>query len=260
MTADTLTRPRMVPISSGHNFRDMGGYPAAGGKNVRWGMLFRAGYMSDVAGEDAATLQALGIVNICDLRANGERDQRPTAWHEPGRTELWARDHENGTGELHRLIESGGLDAVKMRAAMISLYQVLPFAQADSYREMFARLKAGRVPLLFNCSAGKDRTGVGAALILTVLGVPRDRIVEDYLLTNTTIDGLIKFLGSEGRWADMVEHRRDDAMPLLRAEAEYLLASFAVIEAEHGSVDAYLEDILDVLAEDQQTIRSHLLV
>jgi protein-tyrosine phosphatase len=259
MTADTLTRPRMVPISSGHNFRDMGGYSAADGKHVRWGMLFRAGYMSDVAGEDAATLQALGIVSICDLRANGERDLRPTAWHEPTITELWVRDHDVSAGELHKLMESGTVNAETMRAAMVDLYRALPFVQADSYREMFARLKAGRVPLLFNCSAGKDRTGVAAALILAALGVSRDLILEDYLLTNATIDNLAKFLASDGRYSDMVSNRREDALPLLRAEAEYLVASFEVIEARHGSVDAYLAEILGVSAEDQQNIRSHLI-
>jgi protein-tyrosine phosphatase len=259
MTADTLARPRMVPISTGHNIRDMGGYPAADGKYVRWGMLFRAGYMSDVVGEDAATLQSLGIVTICDLRANGERDLRPTAWHEPSNTELWARDHDVSAADLHKLMESGRVNAKTMRAAMVDLYHALPFVQADSYREMFARLKAGRVPLLFNCSAGKDRTGVAAALILTVLGVSRDIILEDYLLTNATIDNLIRFLGSDGRYSDIVSNRREDALPLLRAEAEYLVASFDVIMAQHGSVDAYLSEILGVSAEDQQAIRSHLI-
>jgi protein-tyrosine phosphatase len=254
-----MTPDRILPLTTGHNFRDMGGYRAADGRVVKWRQLFRSGFMSKIAGDDAAHLVALGIDTICDLRANGERETRPTKWHDMAKTELWVRDYDFSAGALFELIKRADVMHDEMRATMIEIYRVLPFEQAESYREMFKRLAAGRLPLVFNCSAGKDRTGVAAALILSVLGVARDVIEEDYLLTNSAISGLISYMENEPKYREFVIGRREHAMPLLRAESEYLATSFAVIEAQHGTVANYLTDILDITADEQAAIRAHLL-
>ena len=230
------TPPRFIPLPSGHNFRDLGGYATADGRHVRWGMLFRSGFMSKISAEDGATLHALGIDTICDLRANGERAERPTRWHEGSATELWARDHHFSAGAIAELIASLDAIASQTRDSMIEVYRKLPWEQTESLREMFGRIVAGRVPLLFNCSAGKDRTGIAAALLLSLLGVPRETIEEDYLLTNQAMDGLIAFMADSPMYRDFVHARREHAMPLLRAELDYLATSFAAIEQRHGSV------------------------
>jgi protein-tyrosine phosphatase len=254
-----MTFDRVLKLPTGHNFRDLGGYPAQDGLSVKWRQVFRSGFMSKIAGDDLAQLRALGVDTICDLRANTERATRPTRWHEADPTELWTRDYDFSAGALFELLERPDVIKGEMHETMVNIYRVLPFEQADSYREMFRRLAAGRVPLVFNCSAGKDRTGVAAALLLSVLGVPRDVIEEDYLLTNAAMDGLVDYMRNEPKYAAFVTTRREHAMPLLRAESEYLTTSFAAIDAAHGSVREYMADILGISAEDQAAIRGHLL-
>ena len=257
MTADML--PRVLPLKTGHNFRDMGGYATMDGRRVKWRRLFRSGYMAGIQGEDRDLLTALGIDTICDLRANDERAERPTRWHIGTDTELWERDHLFSAGALHTLAKRAEAGPDDTRASMFEIYSVLPHEQSESYGELFRRLAAGRVPVLFNCSAGKDRTGVAGALILSLLGVPRATIEEDYLLSNTMLDGLIQFMKRSPQYAPLIEHRMDLAMPMLRVEPDYLARSFAVIEREHGTVERYLDEVLGIDADGQAAIREHLL-
>lgn len=257
MTSDS--HPRFIPLPSGHNFRDLGGYRAADGRSVRWRQLFRSGFMSKITAEDAATLHALGIDTICDFRANAEREERPTLWHGGSETELWARDYEFSAGAIAELLDRPDILASQTRDSMIEIYRELPYEQADSLRELFARIAAGRLPLLFNCSAGKDRTGVASALLLDLLGVPRATIEQDYMLTNEAMDGLIAFMADSPKYQHLLGDSLHRIEPLLRAEPDYLATSFAVIEDQHGSVEAYLSEVIGVGAGERATIRDRLL-
>jgi protein-tyrosine phosphatase len=255
----TIHHSRILPLKRGHNFRDMGGYSTRSGRVTRWRTLYRSGYMSHVDESDSALLQSLGIATICDFRANGERERRPTRWHEDHPTELWSRNYEFSAGALDQVIERADLTASQMQESMIALYRELPFEQAPSYAATFARIAAGNVPLVFNCSAGKDRTGLAAALLLTLVGVDEATVQADYLLTNDTIDGLINYMRNEPRYATMLEERPEAAQPLLRAEAEYLETSFAAIKAQTGSVEHYFQTVLGLGPDAQADIRHHLL-
>jgi protein-tyrosine phosphatase len=250
---------RILHLPSGHNFRDIGGYQTADGRTVKWRQIFRSGYMSKITGEDREQLHGLGIDTICDFRANGERTERPTVWHEGTPTQLWARDYELSAGALGDLMKEPQVQASQSRASMLAVYRELPYEQADSYREMFDRIAAGRVPLVFNCSAGKDRTGVASALVLTLLGVPRSVVEEDYLLTNATIDGLFQFMAESERYKAFVTDRREQIMPVMMADKEYLDTSFDVIEREHGTVENYARDVLSLTDDAIAAIRTYLL-
>jgi protein-tyrosine phosphatase len=260
MMDSTLNHPwRVVQLAKGHNFRDIGGYPAANGRTTKWRHIFRSGYMSRVTDEDITQLHALGIVTICDFRTNSERLHRPTQWHKGTTTDLWARDYDFSTGAIFDMADSALVSAAEMRASMLKLYEELPFDQSGSYREMFQRISSGRVPLLFNCSAGKDRTGVAAALILGLLGVPRDVIEQDYMLTNVAMDGLIAFMEKEPKYSKFITENRDQAMPLLRAEPEYLHASFNAIDEKYGTIEDYVRAELGLTHGDIAAIQAHLL-
>jgi protein-tyrosine phosphatase len=256
----TDTPARHLATSTGQNFRDMGGYEMIDGRTLRWRTLFRSGVMSRIDGDDHDELHALGIDTICDFRANGERERHPTHWHVRGATELWVRDYDFSSGNLHQMIQQPGVVASEVHSAMTEIYRHMPFEQAPSFAEMFKRLAAGRVPLVFNCSAGKDRTGIAAALILTVLGASPAVIEADYMLTNDSIEGLSSFLIGDPKYTNLIAERIEHAQPLLRAEPEYLATAFAVMEAEHGSVDGYLQDRLGVTDADRSAIQAHLLV
>lgn len=260
MTPNRPAPPRMLCLETGHNFRDIGGYPSEDGRHVRWRRVFRSGVMSRITGDDATQLHELGIDTICDLRTNSERRRRPTLWHEGGATTLWERDHQSSGGALTELTERADLSAADVRAVMRDVYKELPYEQADGVRELFRRIAEGHLPLVFNCSAGKDRTGVAAALLLSALGVPRAFIEEDYLLTNEFLPRLIPLLQADSSFGNFVRDRPDAALPLLRAEHEYLAAMFESIAARDGSVADYLQNVAGVTPAELAAIRAELLL
>lgn len=173
------------------NFRDIGGYPAADGRTVRWGRYFRAGRQDRMSERDLTKVEKLGIVTQIDLRKPDEvRDQ--------GRGPLEAMGAayhniavipEGGSDELSRLVGDTGISGKRYLA-------YLDFG-SDSWIRMFEIFaRAGTQPILLHCTAGKDRTGVSTAFLLSVLGVDRALVEADYILTNRDVP----------RQADFVEN------------------------------------------------------
>ena len=247
---------RILPIECGFNFRDFGGYATANGAHVRHGMLYRAGVMAYVEGEGRAKLAALGIASICDLRSSRERHHRPTRWHEDLPIELWSRDYGDTAADLIKAVETGISDAQDMRERMLRLYRGIAYEHAPSYRALFELLGAGKVPLVVNCSAGKDRTGTAVALVLSALDVPRETIMADYVLTARAD---FAFLLTQTRRAAAAALPVDALKPLLAADPEYLETMFDVVEARSGSVSAYLESELGVGPAERARLRELLV-
>lgn len=180
---------RHFPFEGCFNFRDIGGYPAAGGRMVRWGRYFRAGRQDRMTPGDLARVKALGIATQVDLR-------RPDEVREQGRgplETLGASYHnlavipEGGTDQLSRLVGDTGISGRRYLGYLefgpdtwIRLFDI--FADAD------------RLPVLIHCTAGKDRTGVSTAFLLAVLGVDRGIIEADYRLTNLDVSRQADFL------------------------------------------------------------------
>src|ERR1700757_3836305 len=157
---------RVLPLEGSINFRDLGGYPTQDGRHVRWGKLYRAGNMGGLTAADCAYLADLNIRSVCDLRTPEEREAAPNNWALSAGINYWCRDYESTFGVLRKLLASNLPDPEAARAAIIAGYRRLPFEHAPAYRVLFERIKSGDIPLVFNCSAGKDRTGTAAALIL----------------------------------------------------------------------------------------------
>lgn len=241
---------RLLPIDHGFNFRDFGGYATAHGGWVKPGMLYRAGVMAFVEGDGRERLRERGILSICDLRTSRERRHRPTRWHEGLAVELWARDYGESKADLISQIEEGNTDAAQMRATMTNLYRALPYVHAESYRALFGLLLAGKAPLVVNCSAGKDRTGVAVALVLSALDVPRETILADYVLTSRAdFSGLLAMT----RRADAPPLPAEVMEPLLAADPVYLNTMFETLDTRSGGVNAYLQAELGV--DDGQLAR-----
>jgi protein-tyrosine phosphatase len=257
---------RVVPLAGGRNFRDLGGYATQDGRRLRWGRLYRSGVMSYFTDADRARLSQIGLRTICDFRSPYERRREPTNWHSSDVQSLhWDYDFRNLSFRAE-LRGARDFTPAVLHDCMLSLYRKFPVLFAKPYSDLFARLAAGELPLVFHCSAGKDRTGIAAALVLTSLGVPREAVFEDYALTDRVVD-LEKELfqhpdssiGVGDEHAHLARIGREARAPILRAMPEYLRAAFEAIETDHGSVAAYLKTQLGVSEPMLASIRQHLL-
>lgn len=183
---------RLVELEHVHNLRDLGGYPAADGRQTRWGRLFRADGLyrlswAHVEGTaaDVARVRALGLHTVLDLRTDGELAERgrfpveqiAVAFHHlPMIDVLW--DPDDGPGE--------GQDEADF---LLGQYRWMLEASGPRIAEAFHRLALpGALPAVFHCAAGKDRTGILAALVLAGLGVADEHVVHDYALTAAAMD------------------------------------------------------------------------
>jgi protein-tyrosine phosphatase len=251
-----LIEDRILPPDCGFNFRDFGGYATGDGAHVKRGLLYRAGVMAHVEGEGRDRLRGLGIVAICDLRSSRERRHGPTTWHEGLPVELWSREYPSTSADLTELIRSGEATGPRMRAAMLGLYRDIAYEHAPSFRALFGLLGEGKVPLVVNCSAGKDRTGTAVALVLAALGVPRETILADYALTAKADMGGLLALTSR---ADAVALPDDVVAPVLAADPDYIECLLDTVTARSGSLLGYLEQELGVGPAERERLRGLLL-
>ena len=242
--------PRAVPLQGASNLRDLGGWPVADGRRVRAGMIYRSATLAHLTEADVAAVQALNIRTVCDLRGVEEAERRPSRLpHGAERVHLPIEPTVGASlRDLLEREEATGEDVVDL---LRRAYLDYGTRFLGAYRAMFALLlEPGRHALLIHCSAGKDRTGLGAALVLTALGASRETVMADYLATDRL-------------W------RRDYAMPpeTPRALADALLATHpALLEAAldaaiapFGDMPGLLEHGLGLDAPRLERLRGLLL-
>ncbi|WP_298692852.1 tyrosine-protein phosphatase [uncultured Sphingomonas sp.] len=250
---------RVVALLGGQNFRDLGGYRTRDGRLVKWGLIYRSGAMNAFTPADFSILQQRRIGEVFDLRSSDERRQSPVTWPTGYRPVVQATNYRLNLGGIMAAIADPNLTDAAALDLEKRFYADLPYQFAAQYRTLFQTLLRNPGPVVFNCSAGKDRTGVAAALLLTALGVPRDVVTADYLLSNQTFDPT-RTLATDVR-ADAAARRSASAgSPLARllmtVDARLLDAAFAGIDARSGSFEAYLRDELGVGAADVARLRT----
>ncbi len=249
---------RIPKLEGALNFRDLGGYSAADGRSVRWKILYRSGTTHAMTRDDVSVLESSGIRYAYDFRSNNERRHYPTRLTDIAQVTYRYRDHDRLPGDIKRLLSSPGADAGRSRALMISTYRQLPYEFEDAFRSLFQYLSNGDLPLVFNCTAGKDRTGVAAALVLSALGVSRETILEDYLLTDQFFEQSCEMMLGKGAG---LFSKVDRAVwePLMRVDPDYLNAMFDQLNESHGSVERYFNEQLGIDRHRIDRLRIHLL-
>jgi protein-tyrosine phosphatase len=250
---------RYFPLEGGVNFRDLGGYPVEGARATAWNTLYRSGTLHALSTADWRQLQDLGLAAAFDLRSQAERAERPHGFAGRSPLSYFSIDHDHDAGDLGHLMTNPKLSVEHVHGWMLKSYRQMPYDLSPSLRALFSLLVRGPLPLVFNCSAGKDRTGVAAALILISLGVPWNVVVADYLISATTVRAQRHLLQSAraGTLLGALEPATVEA--LLGTEPIYLEAMRESIEKRSGSMENYLRDELTLREEDLRTLRSRLL-
>lgn len=253
---------RLVPLAGTLNFRDLGGYVGRDGRTVRWGLVFRSDAMHELTDGDRATLKELGLAAIYDLRKAHEREKQPTALPD---------DH--GHRDVHLAVDDDPDSANAPDIIDQIMDGTLPEADdgymADIYAqillkgaEVFGRLLThltddDGLPAVFHCAAGKDRTGIAAALLLSVVGVDDATILDDYELTNIfrsnrRIEVLRPTLEAAGIDVEKVR-------PFLSARRPVMEATLRHLHDDHGGVESYLLGPANMQPETLDRLRDLLL-
>ena len=263
MTAER-TPGQSIAIASVPNLRDLGGWPTRGGGRVRWGLLYRSTELGRLAGADMAAFAALGIRSVYDLRTEAERSTQPDRL--PPGTEYVVADVvadlvDAAPAQLFKVAtDPQAAEALLGGGKGLALFEEgyreivsLPSASA-AYRRLFSDLTGEEHrPALFHCTTGKDRTGWAAASLLTLLGVPDDLVMQEYLLTNAELlpaeQPLLERFKALGGDPEVLR-------PVVAVAPEYLEAARDEMDKTFGSIKGYFSEGLGLDEAAQQSLRS----
>ncbi|MGI9295709.1 MAG: tyrosine-protein phosphatase [Pseudomonadales bacterium] len=241
-----LTKQRLLPLNTTMNTRDMGGYSTADGRRVKWGVLFRSDSLANMDDPDLAYLEELQLTTVTDFRSDSEREEAPDRLPQKPlaityRT-LPINDPAVDAAALGRKIFSGKLTQEELVGLLDRSDYIENPEMSLLWGQWVASLaEPGALPHMFHCTAGKDRTGFAAALVLLTLGVPKDQVMQDFLLSNTYLGPKI-----EESLKKIQAHSEEDVdtdilRQILGVSPNSLNGAIQAMESKYGSIDEYIE-------------------
>ena len=243
--------PRVIAVEGGSNFRDIGGYRTKDGRTVRFGLVYRSASTDNLTAADFRKIDSLGIRKFYDLRDAAERHPRRPAGVSVPPIQTWP----------DRITEPLDLSsAAAVELATEKGYAEMPKLYAPQIGQIFRQIARCDTPILYNCAGGKDRTGLTTALLLSLLDVPREMVIADYLASNRLLDPS-KVAGDPAMGGIPPGMKLDPAViaALSRSKASWLQTSFAAIERSYGSLNAYWRLGLKLTPQEIASIRTRML-
>ncbi|HEU5293398.1 MAG TPA: tyrosine-protein phosphatase [Burkholderiaceae bacterium] len=237
---------RVLNLQGATNFRDLGGYVGREGRPLRWRRVFRSDHLGHLTEADRSILAPLGLRRAFDFRG---RDERLAQTYElPGLRQFSLAIEPTVVRQMSLLSNAGiALAPRRMAALMEDLYRHLVNDEAQRFAEWFAHLLDDNSPLVFHCTAGKDRTGLAAALLLLALGVPLCVVQQDYLLTNEVYRRPASASAEAGIPVDALA-------VLWSASSGFLRAAMGAIDVDHGGIDRYLEQRMGLTSRARERL------
>ena len=226
------------------NFRDFGGMASTLGGHVRTGRLFRSAHLGAATEADIAALERLGVRTVVDLRRPTERRHQPSRWTAfPGRL-IGSDAGDRAEGPHVEFLRQGDLSDAGVEAYLVGYYRLAPFEPRHLalFTQAFAALDEEDGALLVHCTAGKDRTGLLAALIQRALGAGPDAVMADFLETNRVMMTEPRRRTVAATLAPIVGAEPSEAVlqGFMGVTAGHLDAAFAAIDARAGGLEPYL--------------------
>jgi len=257
--SEELVSERLLPLEGAQNFRDVGGYPTRDGRRVRWGRVFRSDSLAALSEADLRYLERIGLRLACDLRGDAEVEEAPSRLADHPPVVYWRQplgDAAVQPSEWRRRFETGELDGIDA-SWLVRSYRGMMDRCAEEIGAVFRRLACeDGLPAVLHCTAGKDRTGLIAALLLLGLGVPRGLVLEDYALTG-------HYTGDRIRAAEQFFRERgvDPAQvsALMGSEPATLAEALDHLEATHGGVERWARERAGLADAELGSLREALL-
>jgi protein-tyrosine phosphatase len=261
------TRPeqsRLLPIENTRNTRDLGGYNTVDGRRVKWGVLFRSDNLANLNNPDLRYLQQLRLATVTDLRSESERTLAPSRLpRQSPRIQYQTLEINNpkiDVAALGRKFYSGQLSEAELLALTDRTEYINNTALSRTWGRWVADLaKPGALPHLFHCTAGKDRTGFAAAIILLTLGVSKQQVMEDFLLTNQYLASHIETTVNKIQANSTAPVNPDVLRQVIGVTPDSLEGAFKAMETQYGSIQLYIEQGLGIDKQTQAKLRELLL-
>jgi len=236
-------------LQGASNFRDVGGYLTSNGQRVRRGRVFRSDHLAGLSDADVARLQAMGVGHSLDFR--GVAEYTATPYDIPGVQRVALTIEPTVIARMQALVAQGIVPTTEETVELMrETYRDFVNRNAGTYGRFMKHLLEQPTPQVFHCTAGKDRTGFAAALLLSALGIDRGTIEHDYLLTNQL-------------------YRRDPSLEgqghahvmkvLWQVQPEFLHAAFETVDAQHGGMREYLHGAIGLTPQELLELQRMLL-
>lgn len=268
---------RVLPLKGTINVRDLGGY-RVGSKQIRYGLLFRGDQLSKITKNDQKILEQIGIRTIIDFRSEKERAIYPNVipstveriifcnpnsalLEAAGQTESVAEENRKLVLSLENgCVEEKYFEDTELQVKEDYIRLVLSKESQKAYTNMIQEyVHSNHAPIIQHCRGGKDRTGFGSALLLGILGVTREDIIKDYMLT-----AIVRESRNKQKMKDYRELTSNDFFlryieALFSTRSSYIESALDLIDKEYGSIEKYSQTILGLSNEDIQQLRRNFL-
>ncbi len=255
---------RAITFEKLHNVRDLGGMNTEDGRTIKEGCFIRSGHLEDLSVSDRKKLQDI-VSLIIDFRTEEERNEKPDSVidgisyiHIPILDTLTPGITREAEAE-EKIFAALKMEPDEAKQYMCDMYTAFAGDNATVHYAEFVRiiLEKHEKAVLWHCTAGKDRAGIGAAIVEEILGVPRDDIIEDYLSTNRHLENEIAFL------TDFIKKKTgtdskpaDEALGyLFGADKDYIMSYYKAVYEKYGSFDRYIKEGIGLAPQDVEAIR-----
>lgn len=237
----------LIPFEGTSNFRDIGGYKTKDGRRVKWNIFYRSDELAGLTEEDTEYLKSLGVKTILDYRSKGEVNAKPDPLIEGienvNISGMKSLDNSDVNFDMFSLMkESKSLKALGEPEELLKKGYLEMVFENEAFKKLMEYIEyPEKMPIVQHCTAGKDRTGIGSALILLALGVPEETVIEDYLLTNVYRSNMNEALFKSIGHFLKDEDSKEIFKAFMEVRKEYIESALNTIKERYGSIDEYFE-------------------
>lgn len=253
-----MNNNRFLQFEGTFNFRDIGGLQTTDNKNMKSGILFRSGELSWLSSNDLNKLQELNIKLICDLRTPNERKSKPDKIPASNGIRIvnvpfYYNNKDLSNREFYSLLLNRSKE-LDFEVMIKEIYHEIAFKHTAQINEVLKLISdPDNLPMLIHCTGGKDRTGVISAVIQLLMGIDKEKVLEDYLISNAFIEQRVKRTLKFIRWMSLFRISPERIKPMLIVRRDYLEDVLEIIFKQHKTVEEYL---LRTCGVNQTCIRS----
>ncbi|MDZ4993332.1 protein-tyrosine-phosphatase [Clostridium perfringens] len=261
---EIIVAERVLPLKNFSNFRDLGGYETNDGRNVKWGLFYRSEDLSTLKGEDLEYFKSLGIKYVLDYRSKEEVLSNPDVQVDSVKNinisgmNLKGNDNLDMTGYVKELL-SGEKMTISPEQLLKECYEMMPFNN-PAYKELFTLFEnPDNMAILQHCTAGKDRTGVGSALVLLALNIPEKTVIQDYMESNKNRKEFNDKVMSTFKEYIKDEKLKASIQGMLGVDESLINSSLNAIKNKYGTYEKYFEEEYGLDSDKLKELRNAYL-